>query len=483
MNVMATLSVTSIVVALLAALLTARIARGPGWEELRYFARAALAAAMFSLASVPLALPVSDGIKHWSACLSFSIAGLHGTIWLYYYAAQSRRPLALYEKALCAGGFVAAILGPVPGVIYESRFFERRVDWLGVTYRDLVPTPLGQAFFAYYCLVLVMLLAGYVRRWRRGQPSAAAHALAIAALLLCGVNDAVASSAIGSMPYLLDAGFLVVVLLVGMSVTSRFVANARALEDSTMRLAETQRELVVRERLAAIGELSAVVAHEVRNPLAVIFNAVAGLKKLRVGDEPRLLLGIVEEEADRLKRIVAELLEFARPRELILEQIEIEPLLRRAVDAALQATQQPEANVTVIVAEGLGTIRCDRELVRQAVINLVSNALVAERKTSVRVVAEGEGERMLRIMVSDDGDGIADAIAERVFVPFFTTRPTGTGLGLPIVRRVADAHGGTVTHEPSSGGGATFVLRLPVRNESATGRAADPTSDRSLRLG
>ncbi len=472
LNIPAMLAATNTVVALLAALLTARIAAGPGWRELRYFSFSALCAAIFSFASVPLSLPMSDAQLLWASRITFCAASLHAVGWIVYYAAQHKRRLRRIERALFHVGLVGAAASLVPGALIEPTILARRVEWLGVTYRDGVPTHLGQIFMAYYCFVIVFLAAGYLRRWRRGAPSAGPPALGLTFVFLCAVNDAIAATGRSSTPYLLDVGFTVLVLAVGLAVTARFVANARALDESTQRLAETQRELVVRERLAAIGELSAVVAHEVRNPLAVIFNAVAGLKKLALGEEERVLTGILEEEADRLNRIVAELLEFARPRDARFQGVEVEPLFARAVDAALQATHRTEP-VEIHVEAGVGRVRCDAELLRQAIINLVTNALLAnQRRSPVRVYIEAEADRTLRVTVSDDGEGIPDAILDRIFLPFFTTRPTGTGLGLPIVRRVAEAHGGTVTYEPTAGGGATFVLRLPVREESGTRRVA-----------
>ncbi len=479
MNVPATLSVTNVVVALLAAILTGRISTGPGWRELRYFALAALAAALFSAHTMWLVLPVSDGVKTWCGRMNLGFAGLHGCAWILYYAGQARRSLLPIERGVLGFGLVLALLAFVPGVMSTRRLFDRHVDWLSVTYRDLVPTQAGELMMVFACAVLVWLAALYIRRWRQGEPAAGAHAIALVVLTACGVNDAVASSGLSAMPYLTDVGFMFVVLAVGTSVTARFVSNARALDESTMRLAETQRELVVRERLAAIGELSAVVAHEVRNPLAVVFNAVAGLKRMSLDRDAGVLLEIVEEEAERLKRLVEELLEFARPRDAAFEPVELEPLLRRSVDAAVQSTSKSEA-VDVRVEDDVGTVVCDPQLLRQAIINLVTNALLAPgRESAVRLVVGTEGDRTLRIAVLDDGDGIPDEIAERIFMPFFTTRPTGTGLGLPIVRRAADAHGGTVTHERSPGGGATFVLRLPIRSESsAVWRAAAPQEER-----
>ena len=157
---------------------------------------------------------------------------------------------------------------------------ERRVDWLGWVYRDAVPTTLGSVSYIIYCGALVILTVRYARRWREGQPYAAAHFFGIGVLLVAGVNDSLTASRVYDAPYLLDLGFLTAILCVGFALTARFVESARSLDAQTTQLRATQATLVQRERLAALGELSAVVAHEVRNPIAIIFNAIAVLRRV-----------------------------------------------------------------------------------------------------------------------------------------------------------------------------------------------------------
>ncbi|MFO0668269.1 MAG: hypothetical protein U0235_01405 [Polyangiaceae bacterium] len=169
MNVPATLSVTNVVVALLAAILTGRISTGPGWRELRYFALAALAAALFSAHTMWLVLPVSDGVKTWCGRMNLGFAGLHGCAWILYYAGQARRSLLPIERGVLGFGLVLALLAFVPGVMSTRRLFDRHVDWLSVTYRDLVPTQAGELMMVFACAVLVWLAALYIRRWRQGR--------------------------------------------------------------------------------------------------------------------------------------------------------------------------------------------------------------------------------------------------------------------------------------------------------------------------
>lgn len=238
-----------------------------------------------------------------------------------------------------------------------------------------------------------------------------------------------------------------------------------ALLAAQQQLEATQADLVKQERLAALGELAAVVAHEVRNPLAVIFNALATLRRsgqLQRRDD--VLLEVIHEEADRLNRMVGALLEIARPVEATLAPTAIPELVRSAIDAA-RGLAQPEAEVRLVIPSALPAARLDEQKVHQALVNLVTNAVQSPGRkgpVQVRVEVLPSPTPTLRVDVVDDGDGVPEASRARLFTPFFTTRARGTGLGLVVVRRVAEAHGGQVRFEPTPGGGATFVLTLPL---------------------
>jgi two-component system sensor histidine kinase HydH len=238
------------------------------------------------------------------------------------------------------------------------------------------------------------------------------------------------------------------------------------LRTSYSHLEKAQAELVRHERLAALGELAAVMAHEVRNPLGVIFNSLTSLKRKGVSEsESALLLGIVGEEADRLNRIVGDLLDFARPYEAERSPIQLEPLVASAVEAAAAATTQAVKVVTEFASE-LPRFVIDGHLVRQALVNLVTNAIQAMPKggtVTVRVSAgQKNGQSLARIEVRDEGVGISPATEKHIFQPFFTTKATGTGLGLAVVKRIVDAHHGEISVRSVEGGpGTTFTVTLP----------------------
>ncbi|MGC4121672.1 MAG: GAF domain-containing protein [Myxococcales bacterium] len=254
------------------------------------------------------------------------------------------------------------------------------------------------------------------------------------------------------------------------------VANARLYEDlkaSYEKLAKAQAELVKRERLAALGELSAVVAHEVRNPLGVIFNSLRSLGRvLKPQGDAKMLLDIVGEEADRLNRIVGDLLDFARPTEPALAPEPLGAVLESVVEASRGLAAASSVQVSLTTLAPLPKAPVDARMVRQAVLNLVINAVQAmPRGGAVSIGAHAllgcDGQVRAHIEVEDNGPGVPPELAERIFEPFFTTKAAGTGLGLAVVRRIAEAHCGEVRLESKPGKGAKFTLVLPLAHAAA----------------
>jgi two-component system, NtrC family, sensor histidine kinase HydH len=247
--------------------------------------------------------------------------------------------------------------------------------------------------------------------------------------------------------------------------------SAKLFEDlrhSYAELARTQAELIDRERMAALGELSASIAHEVRNPLGVIFNSVGTLQKLlRPQGDVALLLDIVGEEADRLNRMVGDLLDYSRPVQPAMEPLSLAPLLKEAVIAAKRQIG-PAAELVqleVQVAKSAGTVRADARLLRQALVNLLLNAFQSMPRGGLLEVRAGSSmldeTPCTEIAIRDSGPGIPPEALSRIFQPFFTTKATGTGLGLAVVRRIVEGHGGAVAvGRPASG--AEFLVRLPL---------------------
>jgi len=227
------------------------------------------------------------------------------------------------------------------------------------------------------------------------------------------------------------------------------------------RLLRLSTELVRKERLAAVGEMAAVLAHEVRSPIGVIFNALGLMRRTAEGPERERLMEMLTEEAERLKQLVHDLLDFAGPNVAALEPVDLVAVVRSAVEASrvdpafLEKAPRLEVALEGARAPVLGSVI----LIRRAMVNLLQNAFQHVRPGgAVKVDVEDRGASA-RIRVFNEGPSISPEVAAKMFEPFFTTQARGTGLGLAIVRRVALELGGRVELEPTAGG-ATFALEL-----------------------
>lgn len=234
----------------------------------------------------------------------------------------------------------------------------------------------------------------------------------------------------------------------------------------------------LRDRLAALGEMAAAIAHEVKNPLAGI-EVMAGLLKRRLSDnaEALTLLNDIITEAKMANAIVLEVLEFVRPVRLHVASVDVASLLNDALLMADSLVPRRGVSVSVDTPDGLPEIEGDDHQLRQVFTNLLANALEALNGDGRVVVRVTELHRpawptsddsptgpALQIDVEDDGPGVPESIRERIFSPFFTTKPRGSGLGLAIVRKLVDAHDGQIEWRPGAHGrGTCFRLVLPVR--------------------
>ncbi len=245
----------------------------------------------------------------------------------------------------------------------------------------------------------------------------------------------------------------------------------------------------LRDRLAALGEMAAAIAHEVKNPLAGI-EVMAGLLKRRLSDnaEALALLNDIITEAKMANAIVLEVLDFVRPVRLHVATVDIAALLDDALLMADSLVPKRGVVVSVDAADDLPEIEGDDHQLRQVFTNLVANALEAldgQGRVHVRVTAieppswappDTAPASAVQIDVEDDGPGIPESIRERIFSPFFTTKPRGSGLGLAIVRKIVNAHGGRIELlQNQHGTGTCFRVVLPVRAHVEPD--VEPTSD------
>lgn len=237
----------------------------------------------------------------------------------------------------------------------------------------------------------------------------------------------------------------------------------------------------LRDRLASLGEMAAGIAHELKNPLAGI-EVMAGLLRRQVQASPdaQSLLADIISEAKLANAIVVEMLEFVRPIRLQVERTDVADVLHQAVTLAESKAKRGEVAVDLAIAEGLPMIEGDHHQLCQVFTNLVANAFEALDGRGRLAIAATLGvleedpafgqpsapTPTVIVEVADNGPGVPSDLTDRIFNPFFTTKPQGSGLGLAIVRKIVDAHDGQIDVSSSTESGTRFRVTLPVSNAS-----------------
>ena len=249
---------------------------------------------------------------------------------------------------------------------------------------------------------------------------------------------------------------------------ARYRALAETLAQTNRRLEQVQAEARRSERLAALGQLSAGLAHEIRNPLGVIKASAETLSKMLGSADPlrNELAGYISSEVNRLNTIVSRFLDFARPMKLDLRPQQIAALLESALKAVHDRWPEAKVEVERRYAPNLPKVHLDADLCEQVFTNLVLNAYEAMPdggKLKVAAVnGNSNGRRGVEIKIEDTGPGIPPEITEQIFNPFFTTKKGGVGLGLSIVSKIVDDHNGRIHVTSEPGKGACFAVFLPA---------------------
>ncbi len=330
-----------------------------------------------------------------------------------------------------------------------------------IDYREAVISHAGHAMmFPAVLIALVATVFYYVRAARAHGGWGWAVAVTFLLVACAVVHDATTSITHLPSPFLAEHFMFIHLGALSFAFTARLSEESARRDDE---LARVRGALQEREALAAIGELAAIVAHEVRNPITVINNSVASLRKAELPRRERdLLLSILEEESERISRIVTDLLTLARP----LHPQPFETLPKELILRCLGPAERAGTEVDLRTSPDAETpIQCDAHLLRHALENVIENAVQAmgtggsltitlTRKT--RHAIEGR-----EIAVIDTGEGMNTEVRNSARKAFFTTRTTGTGLGLAIVDRILTAHKGAVDIESSRGEGTTVRLFVP----------------------
>ena len=262
--------------------------------------------------------------------------------------------------------------------------------------------------------------------------------------------------------------------------TKRYQELAETLAETNRKLEQAQAEARRSERLAALGQLSAGLAHEIRNPLGVIKGSAEMLSQKLKDSNPLAteLAGYISSETNRLSALVTRFLDFARPLHAELAPQDITAVLDRALvnvaalrkDAAIRVEKKYEAN--------LPAVPLDESLCEQAFVNIVQNAYDAMgenggalRMSVARSQAGGEG---VEVRIEDTGPGVPPELREQIFNPFVTTKKTGVGLGLSIVSKIMDGHHGWIRVQNADEKGARFVMFFPAERRAAQLQESSP---------
>jgi hypothetical protein len=259
------------------------------------------------------------------------------------------------------------------------------------------------------------------------------------------------------------------------------IVNNRLHADLTQQLAETehlyellrenQNYLLQHERLVDMGKLATTVAHEIKTPLVAIGGFARRARKALEESErrPRHELDVIIREVQRLERITAEILDYSKEIRLNLEPVDLRATLEEALEVVDTRVAQAQIEVIRYYAQEPCEVMADARRMKQVILNLLENAIdamsTAEEDTAPKrlTVSTRLGAEHAELELADTGPGIPQDLFDRVFTPFFTTKATGSGLGLPVSRRIVADHGGRIRLATADGGGTRFIIELPRR--------------------
>jgi signal transduction histidine kinase len=239
---------------------------------------------------------------------------------------------------------------------------------------------------------------------------------------------------------------------------------AKELEEANRRLLEAEASVRRSERLAALGQLTAGLAHELRNPLGTM-KASAEMLLERTNTDPELaaeLAGYISSEVDRTNSLITRFLEFARPMKLRLAPTDLNALTDRAIEELRRQTPTAPPAVHRNYDPTLPLITADAELLDRVLFNLIQNAVQASPPGAIVTVKTRHASGSVEWAVVDRGVGISEENREQIFNPFFTTKHGGVGLGLAISAKIVDEHQGRISVESEPGKGSIFLITLPL---------------------
>jgi signal transduction histidine kinase len=238
------------------------------------------------------------------------------------------------------------------------------------------------------------------------------------------------------------------------------------IEKRALERLKLEEQLARAKHLSNLGEMTASISHEIRNPLGIIKSSAELLKKkLQNLDPTNPMPGIIVEEASRLNDIITDFLSFARPPQPTLRPGHLGPLIDKALNHLSKEIENRQIEINTQFDEGLSAVMIDNDMIYQTLLNLLLNAMQAikkEGRIDVTLTAQGE---QVKLRLRDSGPGIDESILDKIWDPFFTKKEKGTGLGLGIVKQIVEAHKGQISISNASEGGASVEILLPLYTE------------------
>jgi signal transduction histidine kinase/CheY-like chemotaxis protein len=482
MTYAASIALMSAGIACYVAVLSVQFSRAPGWRDQRYFALAAFAAAAYAALNVPTVAPIlSDRAVIACTRVQLALVALHVFAWLRYSSVHVGRPGSRLDRYLVWILALVAAGAALPGAFFTGGIRKDTIERIGYAYRSATTTRLGDVAYVTAIALVLVPTVRFARGWRRGVPNSGVQFLSLAFLLVLAVNDMLVLNGVYAAPYLSDVAFLLPIAAVGYVLTSRFVEAARThealrrdlehqVQERTTELGQAQAALHRAEKLAALGQFAAGVAHEVNNPACVVSANLSYLDQEEsdgLTTDGRDALKDSIQSMHRIAAIVRQLLDAGRlaasPQER--RSVALRPLADGAI-TAVRARFGRRVRLTNRVPDALHASGHDGVLA-QVLVNLVANAVQAvpdhRSDGSVVVWTETSGDRVI-LIVEDNGVGMDREVLHRVFEPFFTTKPfgSGTGLGLAVSRGLVMSLGGDLRLESAPGRGTRAFVDLAL---------------------
>lgn len=224
-----------------------------------------------------------------------------------------------------------------------------------------------------------------------------------------------------------------------------------------------QEQLIRSERLAALGQVVAEIAHEIKNPMMMIGGFARQLFSQTEDEKAREKLNIIAQEVARLEKLLNDLREFYLPSRSKRQEVDINDLVKEIYELSLDECEKKNISLELSADQGENIVLGDRDRIKQVILNLVKNAIDAMANGGRLTLQTGRSQGKVQVMVRDTGRGIPRSQQERIFSPFFSSKEHGTGLGLSISKRIIEEHGGSsMTLESEEGKGTAFYITMPI---------------------